>query len=81
MYSFTCLTDNRITVASVDRKYSAIYDNIASSVEEWWTREHDKDSFFPFSGDKKIQTFHEYLAPQAGYAGEPEPCPTANIHG
>ena len=45
MYSLACLSDNRITIISVDRKYSAIYDKIASPVEEGCAREHDKDSF------------------------------------
>ena len=74
MYSLTWLSDNRITVTSVDRKYAAIDDNVASPVEEWCTREHDKNNFFSFNGDKKIRTFHGYLNLQTGYVDEPEPC-------
>ena len=58
-----------------------IYNNMASSRKEWCTREHDKDNFFSFNGDKKIQTYHGYLDHQAEYVDEPEPCSTANICG
>ena len=77
MYLLTCLSDNHITVISDE--YSIIYDKIPHFVEEWCTREHDKDNFFSFNGDKKIKTFYGYLDPQNGYMDELDPCLTANI--
>ena len=42
--------------------------------------EHDKDEFFLFKEDTKIQTFHGYWDPQSGHVDEPEPCPTDNSY-
>ena len=76
MYSLTCLFRGYI---ANDRKHPAIHNNMASSREEWCTREHDKDGFLSFNEDKKIQTFHGYSNRQTGYVEEPEACSTANI--
>ena len=71
-HSLTCLSDNHITATSDE--YSTIYVKIPRFVEEWYTRENDKDGFFSFNEDKNIQTFHRYLDPHTGYVNEPEPC-------
>ena len=52
MHSLACLSDNYITTTSDE--YSTIYVKILCSLEEWWTREYDKNGFFSFNGDKEI---------------------------